>query len=73
MSVGFEPTNPEGLTVFKTVALNQALPTHRVAGDERIELPPTESKSAALPLRQSPIYNVVCPTAKRLSALPEES
>ena len=46
-------------TVFKTVAINRTLPTHHMAGDKRVELLPTESKSAALPLRQSPIYYIM--------------
>ena len=99
VGVGFEPTELLHPTVFKTAAINRTLPTYRMAGDERVELPPTESKSAVLPLYQSPMlwwarrdsnpqnyvsktymyassitrpFGVVCPTVKRLSALPEK-
>ena len=48
------------LSDYKSPGLTFDLTEH-MAGDERIELPPTESKSAALPLHQSPILVSVCP------------
>lgn len=53
-SVGFEPTEHFCSTVFKTVALNQTLPTFHMARVLGVEPKIVESKSTVLPLHHTP-------------------